>query len=123
MIDLFRHELEIVLELADDPETLDPEGADYGTPASSEVVAATVRGLIQPRSARERASIAGNDVAIGSYRGFLEIAAIDSVTQDAIIRKSGDPDADLDGDYRVLFVGNAAGWGHHVELDLERIIP
>ena len=121
MIDLLRHELEVVWLVAGG--ALDPEGADYGGPAATATVVGTYRGLIQPKSARERASVLGNDVAIGDFRIYLEMPAIDVVTQDALIRKTGDPDPDLDGDYRILFVGNAAGWGHHIELDAQRIIP
>lgn len=116
---LLRHELEVVWQLEEG--TLDPEGEDLGHALSTETVAATVRGLVQPRSSRERASASGRDVNIGTHRIYLEPSALDVVTADAVIRKAGAPDADLDGDYRILFVGNAAGQGHHIEVDADRL--
>lgn len=116
---LFRHDLSIIWQL--EAGTLDPEGADLGHPRSTETVAGTVRGLVQPRSARERASASGRDVNVGDFRVYLEAIALDIVNADVVIRKAGDPDPDLNGDYRVLFVGNAAGQGHHLELDADRL--
>lgn len=115
--DLLRHSLDVVTHVSG--ATLDSEGADLGHPAGTEAVA-SFRGLVQPRSARERASSAGRDVNIGAYRIFLEAAALGVVTPDSTIRKSGAPDPDMNGTYRVLFVGNAAGQGHHVEIDADR---
>lgn len=119
MIDLLHHSLE-VLRFVPGP-TLDPEGEDLGHPAGTEIVAGTFRGQIQPISARERASAAGRDASVGTYRIFLEPAAIGVVTPDSVISKSGAPDADLDGRYSVVVVRNAAGIGHHLELDANRI--
>lgn len=118
MIDLLHHSLDVVWFVAGP--TLDPEGEDLGHPAGSELVAGTVRGQIQPISARERASALGRDVNVGLYRIFLEPAAIDIVDADVVIRKSGSPNENLDGDYRVVLVRDAAGIGHHLELDANR---
>lgn len=119
MIDLLRHDLLVVVFTSGG--VLDPEGADSGHPAGAEVVLGPYRGLVQPRSARERASASGRDVNVGDFRIYLEGPAIEVVDADVVIRKTADPDPDLDGDYRVLFVGNAAGMGHHLELDADRL--
>lgn len=116
---LFRHDLEVVWTVAN--AALDAEGEDLGHPATAETIAGTFRGLVQPRSARERASSTGRDINVGDFRIYLEGAALDVVDADVVIRKVAGLDADLDGDYRILFVGNAAGQGHHVELDGDRL--
>lgn len=118
MLDLLRHELEILVFVAGG--VLDPEGEDLGHPAGSTLVVGPFRGLVQPRSSRERASAAARDVNVGDYRIFLEGAAIGAVDADMVVRKADAVDVDLNGDYRILFVGNAAGQGHHLELDASR---
>lgn len=117
---LLRHELEVIGDIASG--TLDPDGEDRGHLPKTATVLGTYRGLIQPKSARERASVAGVDANIGTHRIYLERAALElPVDSDMRVRKSGDPDADLNGEYRLFFVGNAAGFGHHAELDAEKV--
>jgi hypothetical protein len=102
----------------------DAEGLDYGHGTESASVVGTYRGLIQPRSAgvRERATSTGEGATVGRYVAFLEAAAIGNVDVDDVIRKAPvNPGASLAGDYRILFVANAAGWDHHLELDLDRV--
>lgn len=113
-----RHELSIVVFVDDG--TLDPEGADLGHPVGTTLVVGPFAGRIEPKSARERASSVGRDVNVGDYRIFLEAGAIGAVDADMVVRKAGGLDTDLDGDYSIAFVGNAAGAGHHLELDANR---
>ena len=121
--DLLRHTIAVVNPNGT-PGTLDPEGGDYGKPAGGETVRGTFAGLVQPRSGRERLAIAASGLAVGTYRIFLEEAAIGVVDPDDVLRKSGDPESDMNGDYRIVGeVANAAGFGHHLEIDAERIRP
>lgn len=117
--DLLRHELEVVTEsLTGAP--LATDGEDRGHRARTATVVGTFHGLIQPRTARERLSWNGVDTSIGTHRIYLEAAAIGQVDTDMVVVKAGGLDPDLDGTYKIGFVGNAAGWGHHLELDATR---
>jgi hypothetical protein len=118
--DLLRHTLEVRVTTESPPK--DAEGEDLGHGVIATSTAATLKGLVQPRTARERLSVSGRDVNLGSFRIYVEAAGIGTVTPDVVIRKSGAIDADLNGDYRVNYVGNAAGWGHHLELDADRLV-
>lgn len=114
-------ELEVVRSSYGTP---DAEGADYGHGARTQAVVGTFAGLIQPRRARERDTSTDEGATIGDYRGYLEAAALGVVQTTDVLRKPAvSPGLDLAGDYTVLFVGNAAGRDHHVELDLERVTP
>lgn len=120
MISLLRHSIEVIVDVAGG--VLDPDGEDRGHLATTELVIGPFRGLVQPRSARERASVASADVSIGSHRVYLERAAIGAVDSDMRLRKVGDPDPDLNGTYRIEGeVANAAGMGHHLEVAAERV--
>jgi hypothetical protein len=102
----------------------DAEGVDYGQGTRSTAVVGTYRGLIQPRSAnvRGRATSTNEGATVGRFVGFLESAAIGNVGVDDVIRKAAvAPGVSLAGDYRILFVANAAGQDHHLELDLDRV--
>ena len=121
----FRHRVKIVRQThsgAGAP-ALDPEGADLGVPSGAERVSAVVPALIQPKSAKERAATTGEGANVGNFRIYLPVRDVgphDVIRKDSVA--NGDPDADLDGDYRVLFVGNAAGMGHHLEVDVDRLV-
>lgn len=117
---LLRHELEAVGDVSSG--ILDPNGDDRGHPSTTVGSFWIGRGLVQPRSARERASVLSSDVSIGTHRIYLEGAAIGFVDTDMRIVKSGGLDPDLDGTYRIIGeVANAAGFGHHLEIAAERI--
>lgn len=119
---LLRHSL---VRVSDVPSAvLDPDGEDRGHRATTATDGATYRGLIQPRSARERASVASSDVNIGTHRIYLEASALGVVDVDDRLRKDAvAPDADLAGTYRIVAIANAAGQGHHLEIDAELIRP
>jgi len=122
MIGLLRHDLEVVGLVASG--TLATDGEDRGHLATTETVLGTFRGLIQPKSARERVSVSGTDANLSTHRIYLEGAALAlPVDSDMRIRKAGTVDADLNGDYLIDFVGNAAGYGHHIEIDATRLDP
>lgn len=121
----YRHRVRVVRQThsgAGAP-SLDAEGDDLGVPSGSERVSDPIPALIQPKSARERAAPTGEGANVGNFRIYLPIV---DVGPDDVLRKdsgtNGDPDADLDGDYRILFVGNAAGMGHHLEVDVDRLV-
>lgn len=119
ILEVLTHSLEVVRSSYSAP---DAEGADYGHGTESTSVVGTYRGLIQPRSAKDRATSTSEGANVGAFRGFLEAGAIGNVGPDDVVRKAAvAPGADLAGDYRILFVGNAAGRDHHLELDLERV--
>ena len=122
MIGLLRHTLEVVSLVASG--SLDSDGEDRGHLTRTPTVLATYRGLIQPKRARERVSVAGTDTNVSTHRIYIEGAALElPVDSDMRIRKVGTVDADLNGDYLVDFVGNAAGYGHHIEIDATRTDP
>ena len=114
----YRHSLVVVRP--DHSGALDAEGADLGVPTGAERVSASFVGLIQPKSGRERATATGEGPSVGAFRIYLPIR---DLGPDDVLRKTGTPDSDLNGDYRVIFVGNAAGMGHHLEVDADRLVP
>lgn len=119
---LLRHRLVRVVDVTTAP--LDPDGEDRGHPATTATDSATYWGQIQPRDARERASVASDDVNIGTHVIYLEAAAIGVVDVDDRLRKDAvDPDPDLAGTYRITAIGNAAGMGHHLKVSAELVRP
>lgn len=90
----------------------DPVLDDYGQPVMAETTVATVRGLIQPRSAREVALASQAGAAIGEHVAYLRplvgLTTADWIERDGIR-------------YDILTISDAAGLGHHYELGLRRI--
>jgi len=82
---------------------------DYGQPVMAETTVVTVRGLIQPRSAREVALASQAGAAIGSHVGYLRPLA--GLTTHDWIEHGGQR-------YDIVSVPDAAGLGHHLELGL-----
>lgn len=117
---LLRHTIEVIADVVSAP--LDPDGEDRGHAGTIEATVDAFRGSVQPRTARERASVASADVAIGTHRIYLEPTAIGLVDADMRLRKIGDPDPDLNGVYRIVGPpANAAGRGVYLGIDAERI--
>lgn len=96
---------------------------DYGQ-AVSTWSATSVRGLPQPKSIREQALTSEAGAVVGHWTIFLE--AIDLAESDRIVH---DPTAcsvpgvrDLPhGTFHPTGIRNAAGIGHHLEVDAELI--
>lgn len=65
---------------------------------------------LQPRRGRE--AVQPTQVVVGTHVLFLE-AGVDITEKDQVVFA---PDT-----YEVLFVGDAAGQGHHLEVDLELV--
>jgi hypothetical protein len=114
-----RHELELYGFVATGA-PLDPDGEDRGHPEAARTLLGTYAGLVQPRSARERASAAGVDANIGTHRIFLEAAALELPVDSDMELELASP-ASLAGTYRIRFVGDAAGQGHHAEIDADLV--
>lgn len=85
---------------------------DYGQPIMAPTTVATVRGLIQPRSAREVAQANQAGAAIGEHVGYMRPLA-GLTTADWL--ELGEVR------YDILSMPDAAGLGHHLELGLRRI--
>jgi len=85
---------------------------DYGQPVVAETTVASVKGLVQPRSAREVALASQAGAAIGTYVGYMRplagLTARDWIEVDGVR-------------YDVLGVSDAAGIGHHLELNLRKV--
>lgn len=98
----------------------DSEGADLGIGAPTTATSAAFLGWIQPRAATEVADYLGTGREIGEYAIYTPYR---DIAPDDIIRKSGTVATELNGDYRVKRVVNAAGVGHHLEIDADRLVP
>ena len=90
---------------------------DYQQPVTAPTTFATVKGLIQPRSAREVALTSQGGAVIGSHVGYMAPLAGLS-TGDWIELLSP---ADMAGRYDILSMPDAAGLSHHLELDLRMV--
>jgi hypothetical protein len=85
---------------------------EYGQPVVGETTVATIRGLIQPRSAKEVQFSTGAGPVIGNHVLYCGLVA--GLTTDCWIdfgtRK-----------FEVLSIADAAGLGHHLEVALQEI--
>lgn len=92
--------------------TADGTVDDYGQPVTTVTTAATVKGLVQPRSAREVALASQAGAAVSQHVGYLRPLA-GLTTADWL---------EVDGiRYDVLTIADAGGLGHHLELGLRRV--
>lgn len=82
---------------------------DYGQPVMAETTVTTVKGLVQPRSAREVALASQAGAAIGTHVGYMRPLA--GLTTHDWIEHGGVR-------YDIVSVPDAAGLGHHLELGL-----
>jgi len=85
---------------------------DYGQTIPREMTVATVRGLIQPRSARELALTSQAGAVIGEHVGYLRPLA--GLGTDCWIEMGGVR-------FDILSMPDAAGQGHHLELALKAV--
>ncbi len=96
-----------------DAHTLD----DYGQPVTSDAVLRTVKAAIQPRRENEQAAVSQAGPAAGDHVIFM--FPTDVTTADAIFhdRTVCPLTADLPtARYEIVGVPNAAGLGHHLEI-------
>lgn len=85
---------------------------DYGQPVMAPTTVATVAGLIQPRKATEVALASQAGAVIGGHVGYLRPLA--GLTTADWIEYGGVR-------YDILSMPDAAGLGHHLELDLRAV--
>jgi hypothetical protein len=98
----------VVKRLVADTLTVD----EYGQPVTTVATVATVKGLIQPRGAREIALASQSGAVIGSHVGYLRPLA--ALGTDCWIELGG-------ARYDILSMPDAAGLGHHLELALQAV--
>lgn len=93
---------------------------EYGQPVTVEEVGEDFRAAIQPKTAREIALISQAGAAIGDWTIFL-LPRVVTPADKVIHESSACPvreGADLpDATFELTGVRNAAGLGHHLELD------
>lgn len=103
-----------VLDDEDEP-TVD----DYGQPVRADVmIASNVAAGIQPKAARELAAISQAGVAESTHTIYLLPIAL--TTGDTIVHDPDDCPLSVDlpaGRYLITGVPDAAGAGHHLEVD------
>ena len=85
---------------------------EYSQPTAGESTLATVRGLIEPRTAREQTSAAQTGAVIGDYVGFIKPLA--GLTTACWLERKGVR-------YDILAMPDAAGLEHHLELALKAV--
>lgn len=101
-------------------------GADdtYGQPVAAFGTVATIRGLPQPKTIREVALSSEAGVVVGDWTVFLEAIELhesDRLVHDPVtctVRGVRDLPA---GTFQPTGIRNAAGIGHHLEVDAELI--
>lgn len=81
-------------------------------PVTAEAAVASVRGLIQPKTADEMALASQAGVPVGDHVGFLRPLA--GLGQECWIERGTTR-------YDIVGIRDAAGRGHHLELDLRRV--
>jgi hypothetical protein len=91
---------------------------EYNNPIPGSPTTRTVWAAIQPRKAIEVAQLNQAGVAVSDH--VIYLLPIDITTADAIVHTAADcpMTSDLpDGRYEITGAPNAAGLGHHLELD------
>lgn len=91
---------------------------DYGQPVTSAAVLATVQAAIQPRSAEEQAAVSQAGAAVSDHVIYLlptDVTTADYISHDPVTcpMTSDLPDAR----FEITGVPNAAGRGHHLEVE------
>ena len=82
--------------------------ASDGTPTTL----AEVRGLIQPKAVQEMALASQAGVEVGDHTAFLR--PLDGLRNDCWFEHAG-------GRYDIVGIRDAAGRGHHLEIDCRRV--
>lgn len=110
---LLDHEVQLV-------RTTETGEDDYGQAETSETTVGTARAAIQTKSAREVAALHEAGASVSDYTIFLEVAAgattADALVHDPALCPQSVGDLPLSR-FELSGVRNAAGRGHHLELD------
>lgn len=85
---------------------------EYGQPVTAESTVATVAGLVQPRKGREVTYVTQAGPVVADFYAYA--APLASLGTDCWLEVGGIR-------YDVLNIADAAGLGHHLELDLRRV--
>ena len=113
------HRVSIARRSATLDEEDEPTFDEYGQPITSETTLASgIAAGIQPKSARELAAISQAGVASSSHNIYM--LPRDITTADAIVHDASECPVrtDLpDMTFQVVAVPDAAGAGHHLEID------
>lgn len=91
---------------------------DYNQPIASDTVLATVKAAIQPRTQREQALISQAGAAVSDH--VIYMFPTDLSTADAILHDAEDCPVTSDlptARFEIAGVPNAAGLGHHLEVE------
>ena len=105
------------------PGTVDPDVVDdYGQPIAGSPTSRTVKAAIQPKRAEEIALTTQAGATAADFRIYL--LPLDLTTADAILHDAQDcpmrPDLP-DSRYEITQVPDAAGLGHHLEVEAKLI--
>ena len=96
-----------------EPNDGDPIFDDYGQPVMAEHTVATVAGRVQPKSVREVAITSQAGAVVSTHTGFVRpLAGLDT---GCWIECGGIR-------YDIVGMPDAAGAGHHLELDLVAVV-
>ena len=97
---------------------------EYGQPVATGTVVTPFRGLIQPRAIREVAAISQAGLEVGEQ--VIYARPFDVIGADYIAHADPDDPAHIDSldprRYQVTGVRDAAGLGHHIEIDAHLVI-
>lgn len=88
---------------------------DYNQPTLTWATLATVPGLIQPKSAREIAQLNETGAVRATHTAYLRPTDINEA--DRITIAAGG----MAGTYQIDGIQDAAGHGHHLEIDCSRV--
>lgn len=99
------------------------DGVDdsYGQPTQTDEIGETFAAAIQPKSVREVVAISQAGAAIGDYTIFLAprlLTEADVIVHDTATCPKPDVADFADCRFEVTGVRNAAGIGHHLEVDV-----
>lgn len=109
MINLLRHTLTI-------ERPTDGAVDAYNQPSVTYATFASVPGLVQPKSVREMAQLNQSGATVSAYTAYLRPVWLRP--SDRITVATGD----MAGTYEVDGIRNAAGIGHHLEVDCHLVV-
>lgn len=95
---------------------------DYNQPVVSEAVVGTVKAAIQPKTEREQLAVSQAGAAVSDHTIFL--LPTDLTTADAILHDAETCPLTHDlptARFEISGVANAAGLGHHLEVDVRLV--